>query len=89
MLCCLLLLQSIQEDGSWFNKHRDTLERHEQALHVTLDKVRSRMNEGYNLLQTRIEALDFDVEQAAEEELHQGSLISNTLDQNSQMSRFR
>jgi hypothetical protein len=65
------------------------LERHEEALHVTLDKVRNRMNEGYHLLQTRIEALDFDVERAAEEELFQGSSASNLLEQSSTFSSSR
>ena len=51
------------------------MERHEEALHVTLSKVRNRMNEGYQVLQARIEALDFDVERAAEEELFQGSSL--------------
>ncbi len=45
------------------------------------------MNEGYHLLQTRIESLDFDVERAAEEELFQGSSASNLLDQSSTFSR--
>jgi hypothetical protein len=42
-------LQGVVEDGSWYNKHRETLERHEGALHTTLTKVRNRMNEGYQL----------------------------------------
>ncbi|KAJ1402640.1 hypothetical protein B484DRAFT_405361, partial [Ochromonadaceae sp. CCMP2298] len=62
---------AVSLDGSWYNKHRETLERHEQALHVTLTKVRNRMNEGYQLLNAKLEALDFDVEKAAEEELFQ------------------
>lgn len=36
-------------EGSWFNKHREALEQHEQALHITLDKVRNRVQEGYSL----------------------------------------
>jgi hypothetical protein len=68
--------RSVVEDGSWFNKHRDTLERHEQALHGTLTKVRDKMNEGYQDLQARIEALDYEVESAAENELFQSSLHS-------------
>lgn len=40
-------MKAVKEDGSWFNKHRETLERHEQALNMTLGKVRDRMNEGY------------------------------------------
>jgi len=66
--------KSVKDDGSLFNKHRETLERHEQALHITLNKVRNRMNEGYQILQSRIEALDYEVERAAEEELYQGSI---------------
>lgn len=60
------------------------MERHEEALHITLNKVRNRMNEGYQVLQARIEALDFDVERAAEEELFQGSSLmeASTLSNN-------
>jgi hypothetical protein len=50
--CCLIspsCKQGVVEDGSWFNKHRETLERHELAQHTTLTKVRNRMNEGYQL----------------------------------------
>ena len=43
------VVQGVAEDGSWYNKHRETLERHEMALHTTLTKVRNRMNEGYQL----------------------------------------
>eukprot|EP01042_Synura_sphagnicola_P005236 gene5236-6680_t len=68
--------KSVFEDGSWFNKHRETLERHEQALHGTLSKVRDKMNEGYQDLQARIEALDYEVERAAEDELFQNSVHS-------------
>jgi len=63
---------TLQQDGSWYNKHRETIERHEQALHSTLTKVRDRMNEGYQLLQAKLEELDFEVERAAEEELFNG-----------------
>lgn len=58
---------------------------------MTLDKVRARMNEGYEQLQARIEALDYDVERAAEEELFQGSSMSmsNVLDQASTYSSLR
>jgi len=55
--------------GSLFNKHRDTISRHGSALRVTLNKVRGKVKEGYSLLNSRIEALDFDVERQAEEEL--------------------
>jgi len=67
--------KGVKEDGSWFNKHRETLERHEQALNMTLSKVRDRMNEGYQELQTRIEALDYEVERSAEDELFQSSSL--------------
>ncbi len=61
--------QSVIEEGSWFNKHRDTIERHTNALMVTLQRVRNKVAEGYRVLNSKIEALDFDVERAAEEEL--------------------
>jgi hypothetical protein len=55
--------------GSNYNKHRDTISRHGSALRVTLNKVRGKVKEGYQMLNSRIEALDFDVERSAEEEL--------------------
>ena len=55
--------------GSLFNKHRDTISRHASALKVTLNKVKTKVKEGYGTLNARIEALDFDVERSAEEEL--------------------
>lgn len=55
--------------GSLFNKHRDTISRHGSALRITLNKVRSKVKDGYSVLNGRIEALDFDVERRAEEEL--------------------
>ncbi len=61
--------QSFIEEGSWFNKHRDTIERHTNALMVTLQRVRNKVAEGYRMLNSKIEALDYDVERAAEEEL--------------------
>lgn len=57
------------KSGSLFAKHRDTISRHGSALRVTLNKVRGKVKEGYGLLNSRIEALDFDVERQAEEEL--------------------
>ena len=57
------------KSGSLFSKHRDTISRHGSALRVTLNKVRGKIKEGYGLLNSRIEALDFDVERQAEEEL--------------------
>lgn len=41
--------QGMQEDGSLFNKHREGMERHEQALHITLEKVRQRVQDGYSV----------------------------------------
>eukprot|EP00981_Chlorochromonas_danica_P005459 scaffold1091_cov164-Ochromonas_danica.AAC.82 len=35
--------QALQEDGSWFNKHREAIARHEEALYITLEKVRNRL----------------------------------------------
>jgi hypothetical protein len=61
--------QSIEIDGSWFDKHRETIERHTNALTVTLQKVKEKVNAGFQDLNAKIEALDFDVERAAEEEL--------------------
>ena len=58
-----------EEEGSWFNKHRDTVKRHATALHTTLQRIRTKVMEGYRLLNSKLEALDFDVEQAAEAEL--------------------
>jgi len=55
--------------GSLFNKHRDTISRHGSALRITLNKVRTKVKDGYSVLNGRIEALDFDVERRAEEEL--------------------
>ena len=34
-----------------------------------MNKLRTKIKDGYNLLNGRIEALDFDVERSAEEEL--------------------
>lgn len=58
-----------EENGSWYNKHRDTVKRHASALHTTLQRIRTKVMEGYRLLNSKLEALDFDVEQAAENEL--------------------
>merc|ERR1712000_249109 len=57
------------EHGSWYNKHRDTVKRHAGALHTTLQRIRAKVVEGYRLLNSKFEALDFDVERAAEDEL--------------------
>lgn len=60
-----LVLQS----GSLFKQHRETVQHHADALAVTIQRVRLKLNEGFKLLQSKIEAFDFDVERAAEEEL--------------------
>jgi len=60
-----LVLQS----GSLFKQHRETVQRHADALAVTIQRVRTKLNEGFKLLQSKIEAFDYDVERAAEEEL--------------------
>jgi hypothetical protein len=39
------------------------------------------MNEGYQLLNAKLEALDFDVEKAAEEELFQSSVVSGPIEE--------
>lgn len=62
-------VKMLLEDGSWFNKLRESVERHETALVTTLAKVRNKVNEGYQLLNGKIEALDLEVETAAEAEL--------------------
>ena len=62
-------VKSFLEDGSWFNKLREQTERHESALVTTLAKVRNKINEGYRMLNAKIESLDLDVEKAAESEL--------------------
>jgi hypothetical protein len=61
--------ESIEKDGSWFTKHHETIERHANALSTTLTRVRTKVNEGFTTLNAKIEALDFDVEKAAEDEL--------------------
>lgn len=61
--------QTTFTEGSWFNKHREAVERHAQALNVTLQRVQSKIDDGYRLLNSKIEALDYDVERAAEDEL--------------------
>lgn len=68
-----------EENGSWYNKHRDTVKRHASALHTTLERIRNKVMEGYRLLNSKLEALDFDVEQAAENELADMRSPSNGL----------
>lgn len=60
---------SVQLEGSWFSRHRETIERHASALTLTLTRVRAKVNEGFKVLNAKLEALDFDCERAAEEEL--------------------
>ena len=58
------------ESGSLFKQHRETVQRHADALAVTIQRVRAKLNEGFKLLQSKIEAFDYDVERAAEEEIN-------------------
>ena len=59
----------VLESGSLFKQHRETVERHANALVVTIQRVRAKLVDGFKLLQSKIEAFDFDVETAAEHEL--------------------
>jgi hypothetical protein len=43
--------------------------RHAEALTVTLDRIRTRINEGYAELHQKIDELDYESERLAEEEL--------------------
>jgi hypothetical protein len=61
--------KEVLDDGSWFNKHREAITRHAQALEITLQKVKAKVDDGYRVLTAKIEALDYDVERAAEEAL--------------------
>lgn len=58
------------ESGSLFKQHRETVQRHADALTVTIQRVRAKLNEGFKLLYSKIEAFDYDVERAAEEEIN-------------------
>ena len=58
------------ESGSLFKQHRETVQRHADALAVTIQRVRAKLNEGFKLLHSKIEAFDYDVERAAEEEIN-------------------
>ena len=58
------------ESGSLFKQHRETVQRHADALAVTIQRVRAKLNEGFKLLYSKIEAFDYDVERAAEEEIN-------------------
>jgi hypothetical protein len=62
-------MSALHEDGSLCNRHRETMERHEAALNVTLTKIKNKVNEGYQLLNSKIESLDSELEKAAEREL--------------------
>ncbi len=59
----------MQEAGSWFDEHRDTMRKHAAALDITLERVKEKVEAGYQNLHSRISTLDFDAEHAAEEEL--------------------
>jgi len=59
----------MQESGAWFDEHRETMKKHAAALEMTLERVRDKVDSGYENLRSRIAALDYDVEQMAEEEL--------------------
>ena len=63
--------QSLSETGSWFDEHRETMKKHAAALDITLDRVRDKVESGYQNLHSRIASLDYDAEQSAEEELAQ------------------
>ena len=60
----------VLESGSLFKQHRETIQRHADALAVTIQRVRAKLSEGFKLLQSKIEAFDYDVERAAEEEIN-------------------
>ena len=59
----------MQQPGEWYDEHRETLKKHAIALEVTLERIRDKVDSGYENLKSRIAALDFDAEQLAEEEL--------------------
>jgi hypothetical protein len=59
----------MQESGAWFDEHRETMKKHAAALEITLERVREKVDSGYENLRSRISALDYDAEQMAEEEL--------------------
>ena len=61
--------KEVLDDGSWFNKHGEAITRHVQVLEITLQKVKAKVDDGYRVLTAKIEALDYDVECAAEEAL--------------------
>lgn len=57
--------------------------RHAAALNTTLQRVHSKVEDGYQQLNARIEALDFDVEKAAEDELDRaGGSVHNVNEAN-------
>jgi hypothetical protein len=37
----------VVDEGSWFNKHRDAIKRHAAALNTTLQRVHSKVEDGY------------------------------------------
>lgn len=57
------------ESGSLFKQHRETIQRHADALVVTIQRVRAKLNDGFKLLQAKIDGFEYDVEKAAEEEI--------------------
>ena len=59
----------MQQPGEWFDEHRETMKKHAVALEVTLERIRERVDKGYESLKSQLAALDFDAEQLAEEEL--------------------
>lgn len=86
-------------NNSWYNKHTESIKRHENALMVTLQRVRNKVTESFGLLNAKLESLDYEVEVAAEVEVagmdvgdrQQLSSIAEGLDDQasvSQMSQF-
>lgn len=39
----------LEENGSWYNAHRDKIKRHASALQTTLQRIRAKVMEGYRL----------------------------------------
>ena len=38
--------KEVLDDGSWFNKHGEAITRHVQALEITLQKVKAKVDDG-------------------------------------------
>ena len=49
---------SMQEAGSWFDEHRETMRKHAAALDITLERVKEKVEAGYQNLHQRISSLD-------------------------------